>query len=374
MFRRKGGRSFYFVARLERGRRTQLATRSSDPFIARQIVTMWERLARARAWDLTGRVVQGELRVDDLWDLWTAAEGDLDDVRRRLADVDLVPLVEAWARARQAEVPAAAVQRGEGHVRWLLGKRRLASKVTADWLTEQLAAYPGKRNTRRRVHSSWALFFGWCARVKRLFPANPMAQVDRPKLPTIPIAFHETADVERIVGAQPTEERRALYALLYGAGVEVSVALALRRLDCWPVVGKRDRMAGLEVRVAGTKTATRDRVAIVADWAWPIVWAHAKTMHPHAPLFPGRHRGTVHRWHRRTERDLGLPLLRVHAARHHWAVRAIRAGTPVELVSRQLGHGSSDMTLRVYGRFVPRSDERRRWEAEATKAEKRRAR
>jgi len=59
---------------------------------------------------------------------------------------------------------------------------------------------------------------------------------------------------------------------------------------------------------------------------------------------------------------LGLPHHRVHDSRHFYAIRAIRAGTPYELVARQLGHADVAMVAKVYGRFAPRSDERDRWE------------
>ncbi len=40
-----------------------------------------------------------------------------------------------------------------------------------------------------------------------------------------------------------------------------------------------------------------------------------------------------------------------------------RAGTPLELVARQLGHRDVVMVARVYGRFSPNRQERDRWEA-----------
>ncbi len=64
----------------------------------------------------------------------------------------------------------------------------------------------------------------------------------------------------------------------------------------------------------------------------------------------------------------------LHAARNHWAVRAIRAGTPAELVGHQLGHKDATMVLKVYGRFVPRGDDRDRWERVATAMDKEQAR
>jgi hypothetical protein len=52
----------------------------------------------------------------------------------------------------------------------------------------------------------------------------------------------------------------------------------------------------------------------------------------------------------------------VHDARHFYAIRAVRAGTPYELVARQLGHADVQMVAKVYGRYAPTSDERDRWE------------
>ena len=44
------------------------------------------------------------------------------------------------------------------------------------------------------------------------------------------------------------------------------------------------------------------------------------------------------------------------------AIRAVRGGTPYELVARQLGHADVQMVATRYGRYAPRSDERDRWE------------
>ena len=41
----------------------------------------------------------------------------------------------------------------------------------------------------------------------------------------------------------------------------------------------------------------------------------------------------------------------------------VRAGMPLGLVARQLGHRDIAMVAKVYGRFVPNSQERDRWEA-----------
>ena len=53
-------------------------------------------------------------------------------------------------------------------------------------------------------------------------------------------------------------------------------------------------------------------------------------------------------------------------SRHHRAVRALRAGTPVAVVQRQLGHSSPTVTLDVYGQFLPDAADRTKWEEAAT--------
>jgi integrase len=116
-----------------------------------------------------------------------------------------------------------------------------------------------------------------------------MAKVTRPAMQASPIRFYELDVVERIVAYQLTAERRALFALLYGTGIEVSVALALTRADVWE--------ATREIRAAGTKAHSRDRVCRVADWAWDTVWEHCRLKLPGTLLWPEWNRWTVSDWH-----------------------------------------------------------------------------
>lgn len=43
-----------------------------------------------------------------------------------------------------------------------------------------------------------------------------------------------------------------------------------------------------------------------------------------------------------------VPRIRIHDLRHTFTSRALRAGTRVEVLSKQLGHASPMMTLNVY--------------------------
>jgi Phage integrase family len=83
---------------------------------------------------------------------------------------------------------------------------------------------------------------------------------------------------------------------------------------------------------------------------------------PGERLFRGIHRWAAGDAHRQRLHALGLLDYRLHDSRHHWAVRMVRAGMPLELVARQLGHRDVVMVAKVYGRFVPNHQERDRWE------------
>lgn len=184
---------------------------------------MWKRLAAKRAWNLLNPVLQAEGRerakqIHALYDHWVAAAGDLvghssvaldalvEAVRQRKKDRDVEPFVGEWATWYAGEVASDTVDHAKAHVRYLLpaGVPRLVSQVTTDWLTQQLTAYDGKRNTRRKVHSHWTGFFGYLTQVHKLWLKNPMDDVARPSVEVSPIRFYEQDVVERIVGWQPT--------------------------------------------------------------------------------------------------------------------------------------------------------------------------
>jgi len=201
--------------------------------------------------------------------------------------------------------------------------------------------------------------------VHGLFDRNPMDGVERPPEQKHPVKFYELDTAERIVRAQPTQARRTLFATLDGAAIEVGTALRLTRADIWP--------ERLEIRAPGTKTHTRDRIAAVSDWAWPAIWEHARTILPSGRLFPGFRVDVVWHWHRESCEALELPeCLPVHAARHHWAILALRAGTPVRIVQIQLGHSTPMLTLGTYGAFIPNAEDRAHWREHVAAAEARR--
>ena len=184
-------------------------------------------------------------------------------------------------------------------------------------------------------------------------PSNPLRDVSaRPAVPPR-CEFLELPDVLRIVeGAAPPFQ--AVFALAYGAGLEVGAILSLTQPDV--------DLVSRQVRARGTKAWTRDRIARVADWAWPFAERHLVSVLPGERVFRGMNRWQASQAHRERCRALGLEGYRLHDARHHWAVRMARAGAPFELIARQLGHRDVAMVAKVYGRFKPDTEERDRWE------------
>lgn len=51
--------------------------------------------------------------------------------------------------------------------------------------------------------------------------------------------------------------------------------------------------------------------------------------------------------------EAGLRSVRLHDLRHTYAVLLLQAGEPVPYVSQQLGHSSIQVTVDIYGRFIP---------------------
>ena len=364
-FRRTGRPTLSFQAQTRNGLHRQISTGVSNRRIAEEIEDMWRRLARdERAWDVLEPVLSGTVAIGILFDAYRESRGNLSALRRKLNDFNHNVLAQEYlafyaSLARRSDTVA--------HVRsaleWLFppGGTTPASSITTAVLAERLALYPASNSTKRKVRSEWNGYFGWLVNVRELLDTNPMARVKAPARPTHPVAYYELDQVERIVGAQPTDERRALFALMYGTGIEVSTALELTREHVLP-----NRK---EIRAPGTKAHTRDRTVRVSDWAWRIFWDFAQPR-LYGKLFSAQSRHTVSHWHRDTVLSLGLPeVLPIKNARHHWAATRLRAGAAFQLVQRQLGHASPTLTLTTYGRFLPTSLDHDRLEEDLNRYE-----
>lgn len=359
IWRPRGKRVFYGKLPIRGGWRN-LCLRTRDADTARAKQRMLDQLGHDRRWDVLDRL-RGEhghpatLTINAVYDAWRLDA--LDQLLTALADVDLAPRVMEWQRAILATgtVTADTAAQYLAQLRTLIpaGAPFLASHATPErldrWLTHLDVASP----TRRRYFAAAQSFFGYLVRLKVL-PASPLAGLHRPRDGEARADWWlPQAEMQRLCESCH-EPFRTLFALMYGTGIETSVACRLTR--------RQMDTAAREIYAPGTKTHNRKRTVRVAEWAWPIVEDYVRGLLPEARIFPGMTRGTARYQHARATERCELPGYQLRDSRHSYAVRAAKAGTPPEIIARQLGHKDAVMVLKVYGRFFPSSEERDKWE------------
>lgn len=320
--------------------------------------------------DILGRLVDKSLGVPLFFSCYAESRGDLRALRAKLSDQDLLPLIDEWHAALRGRVAddTRAHYRAAVHTLVPAGSRFLLSGLTGprlqQWIDEMAAEV--KPGTVRKRCMGMRSFVDWLER-RGLLTEDVMRRVDVPAPGPARVKYLDTDDVIQLADALPSPHRE-LCALLAGTSIDLSTALGLRR--------RQVHQGSREIRAPGTKTHTRDRTCVVADWAWPYVERLLTGRLPDAKLFEG----IADRWiagdvHRATVERLvqdGYPVfagywLRDH--RHTWAVRAMRAGMPIDLMARQMGHVDGTLILKVYGKFAPTSAERTKWEQIATAAD-----
>jgi len=85
--------------------------------------------------------------------------------------------------------------------------------------------------------------------------------------------------------------------------------------------------------------------------AWPP--PYVATQLDGVPIHP---RAFLRRLHRAQD-DAGLPRVNLHELRHTNITAALRAGIPVHVISRRVGHSKVSTTLDTYARHIPSADD-----------------
>ncbi len=345
---------FYTNVPRELGTSVQRSTGTKDCKLARQIGEMVDRLGPRgiRRWDVLGAVVDGRASLGEVWDAY--ARNDLDGLLTRLNDLDLSSLVDEFARYHGTRVTPAHATLVKGYLRQLFvsGVRFPGSSLTSDRIAgflDELSISTGDKRalasgTRLKYYAALSAYCGWLTK-KRHITANPMREVDKPKVgdPRNRHLSHENA--VRLVSAVPLR-LRAVEALAH-CGAEVSAIIRLTRGDV--DLGERTFHA------KGTKSAWRDRIVPVQEWALPFVKAACRRKLPNAPLFPGLDRHQVHKLHDEACKALGSEFsgYRFHDARRTFAITALKNGATHEAVAYVLGHKDARLVITTYGRYAP---------------------
>ncbi len=363
----KRGRVYYAKVRCSSRKWIGRTCETHDIATAKAMGRMLDELSHRgkQCWDLLDAVKGGRLSLTELYEFYSGNR--LEELRDRLSDVDLSPLVDEWLSAQKGRLSGDTIAHYKVHVRSLIPENKpfLRSALTFERLSHWLSQINQSSGTRRKYHAAMT---GFCRylRSRGVIRQSPMQDVKAPSAGSARTRYLDHTDVLSLVEALE-EPYRTLVALVYGTGIEISAALSLLRRDI-----DFDRK---EIHAHGTKTKTRDRLTTVEPWAMAYVRRHARRLLPNAAVFPGLNRWTVSDKHRAACKALGIENYQLRDSRHTYAVRAIRAGASYEAVAQQLGHADTTMVIRVYGRYKPTRDDLRNWHriAEAQDSQKKAA-
>jgi integrase/recombinase XerD len=234
--------------------------------------------------------------------------------------------------------------------------RRLAafhSDDIAQLGVEQLRAFLTTRialsaASRARTQAALASFLAWAYRHGHI-DADPMARIERVRVPPPAARGLRTADVERILQAIPRSQPRdrLLFCLIASTGLRAGEALALyiEDLDLTPddehlsVLGKGDRR----------RTVLLDDPQLVA-----MLRRYLKTTgYRHGPLFRAQKNGTggplsyqsaQRRWASYCAKT-GITAT-LHQLRHTHATELVNDGVSLATIRKRLGHKNLQTTQR----------------------------
>jgi integrase len=312
---------------------------TSDKKTARAIERALQDLRTRREWELLNAVLENIISVGELYD--AVVTNTLDSLRVRLSEVDIEPHVVIWRGRHGVNVKPDTIAHYVHAVRTLIpeGRPFHRSRFTVNELDAWLAAYPAGQSTRRKAHSAMSNFAAYLVKA-RVLDHNPMRSITAPPAGAPRLRYLDVPEMKRLANYQQ-EPFCAFSALLGGTGIDVSTALSLRKRD----VDTPRR----EIRAAGSKTHSRDRIVRVAEWAWPYIEERQAVLRPNDLLFAGNDRWTAGDAHRAACLRAEIHNYQMRDQRHSYAVRAARAGTPAELIARKLGHANAVLVLKVYG-------------------------
>jgi integrase len=191
-----------------------------------------------------------------------------------------------------------------------------------------------------------------------LMSKNPCKGVRKPK-PTRKMRALSEEEVGRLLGVVRPEDE-AFYRVAVTLGLRNGELLTLKWEDVDLSSRTLEVKASVDTHLKGERwgpTKTHERRTITFGKKIKASLARCERNGTHL-VFPCpngkvRRAGTLDNQFRRYKEAAGLPeSVRIQDLRHTAATLALRAGTPIHVVSRMLGHASPDITLRVYSHVL----------------------
>lgn len=362
------GRNFAIRLPLRIGGWKIVSSGTTDRATAKAMYEMGKDLRAKREWALLEAVTlepsrkRRRVALVKLFDAHRAQA--IEQLKGQLDDVDLTQFIPAWQDTLRANLRQGSrmVERYVAVVRTLMleGKSFPRSALTPAAVAAWQASAPSnaqrtKSGQAMRIQRRLALS-SFCAHLREIgvLTANPVKQVKGAGKLEPKVVWLSVPDMMRLIEALE-EPYRTLVALLHGAGLEISAALAMRKRDM-----DDDRRA---VRAPGTKKFNRDRVARVRPFAWGYLERHARNLLPGALLFAGITYEQARRALTAACEAADIGPYTLHDARHTFAVQMRREGVPFELIASNLGHKDTSEAVRCYARYDVDVDQWAQWEA-----------
>jgi len=261
---------------------------------------------------------------------------------------------------------------GLGEIRTAHVRAFIAKKLQGD----------AARNTVKNMAAALRAIL-YAAQSDDLIPSNPAARVGRwfslRHDPRAHVVVLEPEQVAQVLAAAHKwyPDHALLAAVLFLTGMREGEALGLQWADLDPARNLIDLQRTVAVRggrvIVNTPKSGRLRIvdcpaALMAQLQERRSIAQAEAAVAGRPLAPWVFPAAIdptrplnaswfwrHVWSPLLDKA-AVRAIRIHDARHTYASLMLRRGVPIAYVSRQLGHSSIQVTVDLYGHFVPGGD------------------
>ena len=235
-YQRKNRKVWWVKVPRRDGRWVDRSTGTPDTATAKAMETMVRGFRDRREWHFLEWVADNMISLAQLYDAYSM--NDLDGLKARLeardADTDLRSYVPRWRKWLADQLRPAGVKDYTTKLGTIMpadGSWWLSS-VTANAVDTWLAGLDVGGSTKRKYAAAVSSFFTYLQSIG-MVERSPLSGLKLPKANPPRCVFLELPDVRRLVDAS-AEPFRSFFALVYGTGCEVSVAVSLRKRDVMP--------------------------------------------------------------------------------------------------------------------------------------------
>lgn len=256
-------------------------------------------------------------------------------------------------------------------IRPALGEKPITALVPLDFQLVYHALHE-KNLSPRTIHYTHSVVHAALAQAVKwqLLTENPAAGVALPKPVRPGFAVMNADQARRFLVHALAADHGILFALALTSGMRPSEYLALRWSDIdWEdetVTVARTLQRGSGWKFLPTKRAASRRRVKLTGWICRQLWHQYIGVSaqlnaadaPSRPIFQTPKGDPINpdslaREFKRLLEKAGLAPMRLYDLRHTAATLALTAGVPAKVVSEQLGHATSALTLDVYSHVLP---------------------